>query len=1275
MRRYLQVMVLAAVAVFLGGFGGTSPAEAADQYTGDTAIYSAQGTTGVQPNVLVIIDNSLATEHIASGVAYDNAEDYDTAPGYDPWSIYVGDNQGQFSRVEVANSDRSLSNLTCGVSIVKDTLLSSGTYSGSGIVDYPNLNGGACATGPKGATYALGNYLNYVNATPGSSGDIIVTHDLITRKGNSGNTATDPDRKFLLTVSHLSASTNEPGALDSDWQSYWTLLDSHDTRSATDNWTSDTSYSVSAGFVGKSQREIVYEALETVLGGARYAVNFAAMTYGGNNHGGKVIDEMADLTADSDFNPFLARLPGSGDATSEPVLDSATARPQAEALWDAGYYFGANYTPITLSTGTRVPTDLAKACYNNIIFITNGLSNGDGGSASTIWQIGDADHDDWPGEATHSAAVYGEGSHYLDDVAQYLNDVYGITTHMVLAFQGEDDLVHTAALNGGGKFYNTYDANSLAKAMTELLTNIVSEVNSAFVAPVVPTSPENRTYSGSRVYLGFFKPLSNQSWSGNLKKYAIDGQNQILDVDDNVATNSSDGSFKDASIYGSYTAKSFWSNAADGAQVEAGGAGAKLLPRMWNQSNHRNIYTHLGTADLANDSDNQFVPSNNGLDAELGAADATEADDIIKFVHGLNSLGTSADQDSNGVPDNEENRDWVLGDILHSKPLVVNYNTYTFNKTNEESCTTNKAIVYVGANDGMLHAFRDCDGEELWAFIPPDVLGDLKLLTEANHTCFVDGTPTAYIYDKDNDGNIGTGPETGDTDLLGADNGSNDKVVLLFGLRRGGGAYYSLDVTNPEAPLWMWQVDGSATGFEELGETWSTPMLGKVKVDVSGTIEDKVVAFVGAGYDHSNEDGRFGATQGYTNADVVTPTSDSGANDSTGTTVRSRKDDDDPVTNNPKGRGVYAIEVATLNSSGVPSFGDSGSQVWEFSYSTTGNNLFNRKRMKYPIPSDVTVLDTDYDGYTDRLYVGDTGGQLWRISSHSTTNPLPPYANPIINETNKEWFGKRIFEANALGTDPDDSGTGSQGRKFFYRPSVTFEKDSTGKSYIALFIGSGDRAHPLNYNVEDRMYAIYDRDQRTNQYITEDNLEDVTENLLQAASPTADPETCSASDTSIKCILERLNSDSNFGWYIDLDEHTGEKVLAAALAFNKTAYYTSYAPNTAAPENSCDPGNLGISRLYAVNYKTGESVLNFNEGNDLDAENATSNNQRALSDEGKVLRRSDRSVDLGVGIPSGLVMIMPPGGDAEILIGCGGGICSKDPVVGGTIFPIYWMQL
>ena len=82
-------------------------------------------------------------------------------------------------------------------------------------------------------------------------------------------------------------------------------------------------------------------------------------------------------------------------------------------------------------------------------------------------------------------------------------------------------------------------------------------------------------------------------------------------------------------------------------------------------------------------------------------------------------------------------RSWLLGDILHSRPLVFNYTDYTTadenycpESPNPSTGKFNSSVLYVGANDGMVHAFRDCDGREMWAFVPPQVLKSLQATVE-----------------------------------------------------------------------------------------------------------------------------------------------------------------------------------------------------------------------------------------------------------------------------------------------------------------------------------------------------------------------------------------------------------------------------------------------------------------------------------------------------------------------------------------------------------------
>jgi type IV pilus assembly protein PilY1 len=201
----------------------------------------------------------------------------------------------------------------------------------------------------------------------------------------------------------------------------------------------------------------------------------------------------------------------------------------------------------------------------------------------------------------------------------------------------------------------------------------------------------------------------------------------------------------------------------------------------------------------------------------LGVSTDTEKNDLINFVRGIDAY----DDNLNG--DTDDNRDWMLGSFLHSRPFVISYGPDP----------SDPAVIYAGSNDGMLHAFDDATGEELWGFIPPNLLDRLKELHTETPGIFVDGSPKAYItYD---------------------DSGNVTKAILIFGLRRGGSYYYALDVTNPTAPKYLWRIyrnrenigGGSTNYYQDLGDTWSTPAIVKVAYGTG----QKWVAIFGAGYD------------------------------------------------------------------------------------------------------------------------------------------------------------------------------------------------------------------------------------------------------------------------------------------------------------------------------------------------------------------------------------------------------------------------------------------
>ncbi|MBK6293877.1 MAG: hypothetical protein IPF55_05685 [Rhodoferax sp.] len=128
--------------------------------------------------------------------------------------------------------------------------------------------------------------------------------------------------------------------------------------------------------------------------------------------------------------------------------------------------------------------------------------------------------------------------------------------------------------------------------------------------------------------------------------------------------------------------------------------------------------------------------------------------------------------------------DLLLGDVVNSGvtylagsgPVMAGSN-FAGHAAYRAANKTRPGVVYVGANDGMLHAFSGTDGKELFGYIPGSVFGNLPKLTATafQHRFFVDGTPMV--------GDIQTGVSTWGTFLVG-------------GLGGGGQGYYALDITN-----------------------------------------------------------------------------------------------------------------------------------------------------------------------------------------------------------------------------------------------------------------------------------------------------------------------------------------------------------------------------------------------------------------------------------------------------------------------------------------------
>ncbi|AEA34055.1 hypothetical protein [Hippea maritima] len=290
-------------------------------------------------------------------------------------------------------------------------------------------------------------------------------------------------------------------------------------------------------------------------------------------------------------------------------------------------------------------------------------------------------------------------------------------------------------------------------------------------------------------------------------------------------------------------------------------AGKELADTSYD---NRTIYTTDGHSLISFDTDHissfqAYLGSDNYTDSSTPFPDNMTVDNITNYIRGLDFSGAR----NRSYNDNGTTKVWKLGDIIYSSPKVVDYNDY--------------AMVYVGANDGMLHAFRlgylsksglsqyqvaklcnsssscsvDKLGKEEWAFIPKDVLPYLRYLADPDycHIYTVDLTPY-MIYDVES-------------------SNSTVRKILIGGMRMGGGvtgcstsdgcinppedtcspaaysydndscvgrsSYFALDVTDPRNPNFLWEFNKPYLGF-----AYSGPGIIKRKND-NGTVNYYIV--------------------------------------------------------------------------------------------------------------------------------------------------------------------------------------------------------------------------------------------------------------------------------------------------------------------------------------------------------------------------------------------------------------------------------------------------
>src|SRR3972149_5565416 len=245
------------------------------------------------------------------------------------------------------------------------------------------------------------------------------------------------------------------------------------------------------------------------------AVNFGLMKFN-QSQGGQLVFPVSDMSTGTNRATLISSIN---------ALTGDTWTPLAETHYEAMRYYSGQSS--YFNAGTNYTSPIQYTCQKNyIILMTDGMSTEDRSPVlQTLCNSGDCDGDGYEPDEDPDKSYAFQGSDYLDDVAKYLHDndmssslegTQNVTTYAIgFGLLGADDgatlLLGETADNGGGTYYSAYNTQTLNQAFVEILGTIVQD-NTSFVAPVVPVSPENKTYSGDAVYIGFFKPAVGAFW-------------------------------------------------------------------------------------------------------------------------------------------------------------------------------------------------------------------------------------------------------------------------------------------------------------------------------------------------------------------------------------------------------------------------------------------------------------------------------------------------------------------------------------------------------------------------------------------------------------------------------------------------------------------------------------------------------------------------------------------------------------------------------------------